>query len=90
MDSVLVKRLQSTNRDIAKKVESVDLKMDSLDLKVPKGFEEFNEMIGLPIHPGTAKKTPIFDYQDEYFQACQKHHKLILNKSRKIAPTETA
>jgi len=90
MDSVLVKRLQSTNRDIAKKVESVDLKMDSLDLKVPKGFEEFNEMIGLPIHPGTGKKTPIFDYQDEYFKAWQKHHKLILNKSRKIGATETA
>ena len=35
-------------------------------------------------------ETEVFDYQIDYFDAWQKHHKLILNKSRKIGATETA
>jgi len=59
--------------------------------KVPiKDFKEFNRIVGQPIHPATGEKTDIFDYQMEYEEAWNKHHKLILNKSRKIGATETA
>ncbi len=47
-------------------------------------------MVGNPIHPGTGQPTDIFDYQEEYEEAWNLHHKLILNKSRKIGATETA
>ena len=47
-------------------------------------------MVGNPIHPGTGQPTDIFDYQEEYETAWNLHHKLILNKSRKIGATETA
>jgi len=57
---------------------------------IPNDFSSFNKMIGSPIHPETNKETGIFDYQVDYFNAWQKHHKLILNKSRKIGATETA
>lgn len=55
-----------------------------------KDFKEFNRIVGQPIHPATGEKTDIFDYQMEYEEAWNKHHKLILNKSRKIGATETA
>jgi phage FluMu gp28-like protein len=47
-------------------------------------------MIGLPKHPGTRNEIGILGYQQKYFDAIQKHHKVILNKSRKIGATETA
>lgn len=47
-------------------------------------------MVGNPIHPDTGKATDIFDYQEEYEEAWNLHHKLMLNKSRKIGATETA
>ena len=53
-------------------------------------FVKFNRVVGPPIHPATSKPTDIFDYQLEYEQAWNKHHKLLLNKSRKIGATETA
>ena len=90
MDSILAKKWQNLNRTGIQKAQSVELEMETKTFNVPKDFEEFNEMIGAPIHPGTGNPTPIFDYQDEYFKAWQKHHKLILNKSRKIGATETA
>ena len=57
---------------------------------VPEGFKEFNHMVGPPMHPATGEPSDVFDYQEEYEQAWNKHHKLILNKSRKIGATETA
>lgn len=58
---------------------------------VPKtNFKEFNRVVGNPIHPETGEATDIFDYQEEYEEAWNLHHKLILNKSRKIGATETA
>ena len=32
---------------------------------MPEGFKEFNEVIGLPVHPGTGKETEVFDYQEQ-------------------------
>jgi len=90
MDSILAKKWQNLNRTGIQKAQSVELEMETKTFNVPKDFEKFNEMIGAPIHPGTGERTPIFDYQDDYFKAWQKHHKLILNKSRKIGATETA
>ena len=57
---------------------------------VPEGFKEFNHMVGPPMHPATGEPSDVFDYQEEYEEAWNKHHKLILNKSRKIGATETA
>ena len=28
-------------------------------IAVPEGFKEFNEVIGLPVHPGTGKETEV-------------------------------
>jgi len=55
-----------------------------------KSFKQFNRIVGQPIHPDTGKPTDIMDYQEEYEQAWNVHHKVILNKSRKIGATETA
>lgn len=53
-------------------------------------FKEFNRIVGQPIHPETGEASDIFDYQEQYEQAWNIHHKVILNKSRKIGATETA
>ena len=90
MESPLAKKWQNLNRTIVQTAQSVELEMPTKEFNVPTDFGKFNDMIGSPIHPGTGERTPIFDYQDEYFKAWQKHHKLILNKSRKIGATETA
>jgi len=90
MDSILAKKWQTLNRTGIQKAQTTELEMPTKEFNVPKDFGKFNDMIGAPIHPGTGERTPIFDYQDEYFKAWQKHHKLILNKSRKIGATETA
>lgn len=57
---------------------------------LPTSFKEFNKLIGNPIHPDKEIATPIYNYQIEYFENWVKHHKLMLNKSRKIGATETA
>ena len=90
MESPLAKKWHSLNREGIQKAQTVELEMPTNNFNVPKDFAKFNNMIGAPIHPGTGVATPIFDYQDDYFKAWQKHHKLILNKSRKIGATETA
>jgi len=63
----------------------------SADLpRLSNDFIKFNTQIGDPILPETGERTNIFNYQVDYFQKWQTHHKLILNKSRKIGATETA
>ena len=71
MDSILAKKWQNLNRTGIQKAQSVELEMETKTFNIPEDFEKFNEMIGAPIHPGTGERTPIFDYQDEYFQAWQ-------------------
>lgn len=56
---------------------------------IPDDFGEFNKLIGLPLHPKTKQPTKIFDYQNEMYRIINKHHRVILNKSRKIGATET-
>ena len=34
-------------------------------IAVLEGFKEFNEVIRLPVHPGTGKETEVFDYQEQ-------------------------
>ena len=89
MESSLKKQLQQTVQHCVRK-SKLELSAPARRIAVPVGFKEFNEVIGLPVHPGTGKETEVFDYQVDYFDAWQKHHKLILNKSRKIGATETA
>ena len=57
---------------------------------VPNDFKEFNNVVGAPKNPSDGSSSEIFSYQEEYEQAWNKHHKVILNKSRKIGATETA
>ena len=53
-------------------------------------FKEFNRVVGNPKLPATGEANDIFDYQEAYEKEWNTHHKLILNKSRKIGATETA
>ena len=89
--SKLVAITRKVNRDleilVKKQLESSKI---SFIPSMPEDFAEFNEMIGLPKNPNTGEPTEILDYQIEYFDAIRDHHKVILNKSRKIGATETA
>ncbi len=55
---------------------------------IPTDYEKFNEAIGLPLNRNTGKPQPMTPYQIEYHCAIQKHHNVIVNKSRKIGATE--
>ena len=90
MDSLFKRKFDDLNRTAIKMGDAFEGEGAAQNFAMPEGFKAFNELIGLPIHPGTGKETEIFDYQVDYFDAWQKHHKLILNKSRKIGATETA
>ncbi len=89
MESSLKRQLYQTVQHCVKK-SKLELGAPAVKIAIPEDFKEFNKTIGLPIHPGTGKETEVFEYQVDYFDAWQKHHKLILNKSRKIGATETA
>jgi len=89
MEAILKKTLDRASQSLVKNVET-SISISGKKYNMPNDFSLFNKMIGFPIHPGTNKETEIFDYQVDYFNAWQKHHKLILNKSRKIGATETA
>ena len=89
MEAILKKTLDRASQLLVKNVET-SISISGKKYNMPNDFTSFNKMIGSPIHPGTNKETEIFDYQVDYFNAWQKHHKLILNKSRKIGATETA
>jgi len=89
MEAILKKTLDRASQLLVKNVET-SISISGKKYNIPSDFSSFNKMIGSPIHPGTNKETGIFDYQVDYFNAWQKHHKLILNKSRKIGATETA
>lgn len=53
------------------------------DGRIPKDYEPFNEMIGLPLNRNTGKPSPMTSYQIEYHETVEKYHKVILNKTRK-------
>jgi len=78
------------NREMEKLAKNQLETTISFEPVMPKDFREFNEVIGFPKNPNSGKPTEILDYQLEYFDAILEHHKVILNKSRKIGATETA
>ena len=51
-------------------------------------YEKFNEAIGLPLNRNSGLPQSMTPYQIEYHEAIEKHHKVIVNKSRKIGATE--
>jgi len=88
-------KLDAVSRKVNKEIEKLAIKQLATSKissipSMPEDFAEFNVMIGLPKNPNTGKPTEILDYQIEYFDAIRDHHKVILNKSRKIGATETA
>ena len=89
--SKLVGISRKANKEIEKlaKKQLETSKISSIPV-MPEDFREFNVMIGLPKNPNTGEPTEILDYQIVYFDAIKNHHKVILNKSRKIGATETA
>jgi len=89
----LMKKIQSLNNQATKQVgrHQSEVVITNAGPNVPcKSFKLFNRCVGNPIHPATSEPTDIFDYQEEYERAWNKHHKMLLNKSRKIGATETA
>ncbi len=71
-------------------VQQQAVRADSRILNLPEGFKDFNAVVGNPLHPENMKPSPILPFQQDYFDTWMAHHKVILNKSRKIGATETA
>jgi hypothetical protein len=55
---------------------------------ITNNYVKFNEAIGLPYNRNTGLPQAMTVYQIEYHDAIQIHHKVIVNKSRKIGATE--
>lgn len=53
-------------------------------------FQDFNGIVGYPLHPATLIPSKMLDYQIEYNRRWNTYHKVMFNKSRKIGATETA
>ncbi len=51
-------------------------------------YQTFNQAIGYPYSRITDKRTKMTTYQIAYHQAIKKHHKILLNKTKKGAFTE--
>lgn len=58
MESSLKKQLQQTVQHCVRK-SKLELSAPARRIAVPVGFKEFNEVIGLPVHPGTGKETEV-------------------------------
>jgi len=87
----LARRLELYEKILGKQIAKILAKPGAKGVpKVPEDFVLFNKMIGLPQHPGNRKEIGLLNYQLKYYDAINKHHKVILNKSRKIGATETA
>ena len=84
---------QNQMEKLSKSLEEYTKKItlsSSMRPNLPHDFIEFNRIVYPPIHPATRAPTDMFDFQVKYWDAVMKHHKVILNKSRKIGATETA
>lgn len=57
---------------------------------VPTGFEQFNELVGLPQHPATLKQMGMMPWQIEFFDTVNRPQpiKVHINKARQIGFTE--
>lgn len=84
------KILQLLNQKARREVSNYEpVKKTLTGLTMKGGFDGYKKMLGYTKHPATNEPTPPFDYQIDYRNKWRKHHKLILNKSRKIGATET-
>ena len=88
----LARAISSVNSQATKAIYKHEVVKVTTDTpNVPrKDFRAFNNVVGPPIHPATSEPTEMFDYQMEYERVWNTHHKMLLNKSRKIGATETA
>jgi hypothetical protein len=69
-----------------KYLKKIEFKHKQFLPNLPIKFEDFNRVIGLPSMPGCPSR--VFSYQIEIDDAINKHHRIIINKSRKIGVTE--
>lgn len=77
----------------SKKAEFLKTRINNSNYKknfnyIPTDFEKFNEAIGLPLNRNSGLPQRMTPYQIQYHEAIEKHHKVIVNKSRKIGATE--
>src|SRR5438309_10215547 len=87
--------LSSITRSLSSKIESkvnkylkkIEFEHKQVFPNIPKKFEDFNQVIGLPSLPESPGR--VFSYQEEIDDAINEHHRVIINKSRKIGVTET-
>lgn len=84
---------KSTKKSFEKKIEKILNSEKSFKeiIKEPAlttNFQTFNKMIGYPINRNSNRPQEMTPYQIEYYNAIQKYHKVLLNKSRKIGATE--
>lgn len=76
------KKLEILNSRLKNSISSKNLNGITAD------YEKFNEAIGLPLNRNTGLPQSMTPYQIQYHEAIEKHHKVIVNKSRKIGATE--
>jgi len=84
-----IKAYQSKKQKILKNLTKNPKSRTDLSL-IPSDYEKFNKSIGLPVNRNSEKFQKMTHYQIEYHEAIEKHHKVIVNKSRKIGATEAA
>ena len=90
MRSIVGKRLTSTANEVKAAAERLNLINNHSIPKLPiNDFAKFNEIIGLPKHPATLIPSKLLPHQFQIRDAVRNHHRVIVNKSRKIGSTET-
>ncbi len=57
-------------------------------IEIPNGFVEFNQWLGLPIHPLLNREIGIPQFQQDYYNALKKHKHFAVNKTTGAGITE--
>lgn len=76
-----------TQRKVEEHLKKLEFRHSQLLPHLPENFKDFNNIIGLPLLDG--KPSKVFSYQSKIDNAINRHHRVIINKSRKIGVTET-
>jgi hypothetical protein len=88
LSSIIKSQVKKLERDVARYLEEIEFKHTLVQPKMPSDFKKFNDIIGLPsLYDGSPGQ--VFSYQQEIDDAINEHHRVIINKSRKIGVTET-
>lgn len=85
----VINAYKSEKQKMLKELEK-NQKLDMNLSLISKDFVEFNQSIGLPLNRNNGQPQSMTQYQIEYHNSIQTHHKVIVNKSRKIGATEAA